>query len=41
MWDPPGSGIEPVFLELAFGFFTAEPPGTLTLQLLKATKYQY
>jgi len=41
MWDPPRSGIEPVFLELAVGFFTTEPPGKPTLQLFKATKYRY
>ena len=27
MWDPPGSGIEPVSLALAGGFCTTEPPG--------------
>jgi len=27
MWDLPGSGIKPVSLPLAGGFFTTEPPG--------------
>ena len=27
MWDLPGSGIEPMSLALAGGFFTTEPPG--------------
>ena len=27
MWDLPGSGMEPVSLALAGGFFTTEPPG--------------
>ena len=27
MWDPSGSGIEPVSPALAGGFFTTEPPG--------------
>ena len=27
MWDPPGSGIKPVSLALAGGFFTTELPG--------------
>ena len=27
MWDPPGSGIEPVTSTMAGGFFTTEPPG--------------
>ena len=26
MWDLPRSGIEPMSLPLAFGFFTTEPP---------------
>ena len=29
MWDPPGSGKEPVSLTRAGGFFTTEPPGKL------------
>ena len=27
MWDPPGSGIEPVSIALAGGLFSTEPPG--------------
>ena len=27
MWDLPGSGIEPVFSELAGRFLTTRPPG--------------
>ena len=27
MWEPPGSGIEPMSAALASGFFTTEPPG--------------
>ena len=27
MWDPPRSGIEPLSLELAGGYFTTELPG--------------
>ena len=29
VWDPPGSGMEPVSPALAGGFFTTEPPGKL------------
>ena len=27
MWDPPGSGLEPMSPALTGGFFTTEPPG--------------
>ena len=29
MWDLPGSGIQPIFLVWAGGFFATEPPGKL------------
>ena len=31
MWDLPGSGLEPVFPELAGGFLTTAPPGRSVL----------
>ena len=34
MWDLPGSGIEPLSLALAGGFFTTEPPGKAYLLFL-------
>ena len=34
MWDIPGSGIEPLSLALAGGFFTTEPPGKLQEPLI-------
>ena len=35
MWDPPGSGTEPVSPALADRFFTTEPPGKLYVTYFK------
>ena len=37
--DLPGPGIEPVSPALAGGFFTTEPPGKLTVDILPQINY--